>query len=872
MTKQSVGPQNGKHYQPSNITPGYQIDESKQSVGGQIGKPYKLSNITPGYQIDESKQSVGPQNGKHYETTDTTPGYQIGDESKQSVGPQNGKHYETTDTTPGYQIGETKQSVGRQNGNNYDPTNITPGYQMGERRKVIDRRTDKSYEPSNIAGGYQIDPSRKVVDSGNDRKYRATDIARGHQIDESKNIMERQIDEDQGPSDIAYVYQVDENGSKLLPGGIVQAEILADPNKDCQITVDQGGAVSYAEFSRTRTEEQKIPDMKQPTKYHVQPQSKPVSTEDPQPYVHTSSKKTVKISDQDDHYPSGGDRISEKSQEHKRSDGTTISSDADASSYSKPNSDHSPRAESLKSSYPAHSEDKHLVKGDFTQKLQSNGESYDKKPSGDRVVSPKSASAKTYKDEIIRGTEIKNHRKKLQEDDKKKHKNGPVRKSGQDTSSAVESMVTSASPTHSEKTVTSTDIKTDDKTQDSGESTSARTKDDEKSQESGKKPKKERVPIMCYRKGKEPPVLPAKKPPTVPVPDPSIESIPTVQAAEPPTSLQDRGVNTDNVETVTDSSESSDSSESIPRLCLCCNTAEAKYRSRLRGLPNQLQRALCDPCFIQNQQVTMPGSRPYYTYPGHVCCCYTMIKTETVRKIQRTVQELEDLDRERNLCSCTYGCKLHKHTGKRERCSKAVAYTLTFEDVEKTDSDDDLRRRHKRPPLEEVRVKIPHFVKKSKKDRENRKKSKHEKRKKHHKSDNDTKTLTLQDHLVTNRPNFIASAEERRQALIELAYMREERCQKYKQLLAMSNGVFSERNVSNKLSKPHMFSSKEMKKITANNYKKLPEVQKKLEENRNQQIKRANKILSDMFNRKLRERVLKGKLSLSTNTSVIKLT
>lgn len=46
-----------------------------------------------------------------------------------------------------------------------------------------------------------------------------------------------------------------------------------------------------------------------------------------------------------------------------------------------------------------------------------------------------------------------------------------------------------------------------------------------------------------------------------------------------------------------------------------------------------------------------------------------------------------------------------------------------------------------------------------------------------------------------------------------------------------------------------MFSSKEMKKITANNYKKLPEVQKKLEENRNQQIKRANKILSDMFNR-----------------------
>lgn len=51
------------------------------------------------------------------------------------------------------------------------------------------------------------------------------------------------------------------------------------------------------------------------------------------------------------------------------------------------------------------------------------------------------------------------------------------------------------------------------------------------------------------------------------------------------------------------------------------------------------------------------------------------------------------------------------------------------------------------------------------------------------------------------------------------------------------------------LAELRMFTSKEMKGITAKNYKKLPEVQKKLEENRNKQIKKANKMLSDIFNK-----------------------
>ncbi|GJQ75653.1 hypothetical protein Trydic_g17729 [Trypoxylus dichotomus] len=317
-----------------------------------------------------------------------------------------------------------------------------------------------------------------------------------------------------------------------------------------------------------------------------------------------------------------------------------------------------------------------------------------------------------------------------------------------------------------------------------------------------------------------------------------------------------------------DISESSFYSEDAPRICLCCNTAEAKYRSKLRDLPDQLRNALCDPCYFRNEQMYVPGTRPGYTYPGHVCSCYTVVKTEVVRNIQRTVQELEDLERERDFCSCTYGYRLQQHSGRKAARKKSIAYTLTFQDVEKTDSEDDHRRHHKKPPLDEVLVRIPRFVKKSLKDQENRRKSKHDKHSRHSKN-RKNKKLTLQDHLLTNRPNFIANAEERRKALIQLAYMREERCEKYKQLLAKSNGKFPEYNVNNKPSKPRMFTSKEMKEITAKNYKKLPEVQKKLEENRNAQIKKANKILSDVFNRKLRERVLKGKLTLSTSASVI---
>lgn len=45
-----------------------------------------------------------------------------------------------------------------------------------------------------------------------------------------------------------------------------------------------------------------------------------------------------------------------------------------------------------------------------------------------------------------------------------------------------------------------------------------------------------------------------------------------------------------------------------------------------------------------------------------------------------------------------------------------------------------------------------------------------------------------------------------------------------------------------------MFTSKEMKTITAKTYKKLPEVQQKKQQFKKQQINKANRLITNIFN------------------------
>lgn len=117
-----------------------------------------------------------------------------------------------------------------------------------------------------------------------------------------------------------------------------------------------------------------------------------------------------------------------------------------------------------------------------------------------------------------------------------------------------------------------------------------------------------------------------------------------------------------------------------------------------------------------------------------------------------------------------------------------------------------------------------------------------------------------------NKPGFVQAAEDRRKRLIELAESREKRCEKYKQLLALTNGklynhgdnndlstfytrLFFEFNFKHILELKRLFSCKQMKEMTNRKYKTLPEVQKKMEVRKTMLMAKANRLLVDMYNK-----------------------
>lgn len=121
------------------------------------------------------------------------------------------------------------------------------------------------------------------------------------------------------------------------------------------------------------------------------------------------------------------------------------------------------------------------------------------------------------------------------------------------------------------------------------------------------------------------------------------------------------------------------------------------------------------------------------------------------------------------------------------KARRGIAYTLTIEStppkVESPKGGND---------LPEIKIKVPdvraHKHKKSKdKENEDDVKEKPKKRKNHHSTA--APSMSLQEYLSMNKPGFVQSAEERRKCLLELAVMREERCDKYKQLLALTAGA-----------------------------------------------------------------------------------
>lgn len=201
---------------------------------------------------------------------------------------------------------------------------------------------------------------------------------------------------------------------------------------------------------------------------------------------------------------------------------------------------------------------------------------------------------------------------------------------------------------------------------------------------------------------------------------------------------------------VPSSSSSSETSEMGIRLCPCCRKNRISLPSEfsiggLTDYENKPSHILCHPCYMGSGQIESFGPKPFYTFPQHVCNCYTYMKTSTVKGIREAVKELQRLEAYEEYCTCLYrgnksnaiycaycSCKLknaHKRNG--------IAYQITFEKGTPEENKENL---HKRRSLEEIKIKVPApYHHKKHKDKKN--KDKTEKENGEEKKTNDEKEI-----------------------------------------------------------------------------------------------------------------------------------
>uniref|UniRef100_A0A6P7F4Q4 Uncharacterized protein LOC114326479 isoform X2 n=1 Tax=Diabrotica virgifera virgifera TaxID=50390 RepID=A0A6P7F4Q4_DIAVI len=316
--------------------------------------------------------------------------------------------------------------------------------------------------------------------------------------------------------------------------------------------------------------------------------------------------------------------------------------------------------------------------------------------------------------------------------------------------------------------------------------------------------------------------------------------------------------------------------------CCCCgNKVPLEQISLLRS--NNKQFSVCEVClkkrpiltticFANPEDTTTESSTPSKTVTDHFrraenyCTCKKSVKTKNFEYCQHCRQQLKKTQKNRN----------------------GIAYTLTLED--ETPEKFKSRSKKKIKKLEEIKIKVPNpFNRKQHKNRENNYRKDEDKMKRlesaedsenidimnngNYSSDEVCKTMnngkenkqcySLQEYLQKNRPHFVDAAEYRRLALINNKIERE--LNKDDQKLK-----FLEENANNnRLKRQKLFTEQEMREITKRNYKKLPEVQQKLTNQRKEKLRSADRFMADTLNRKIQNFVLKGKRSFPIDTNVV---
>ncbi|KAM7346860.1 uncharacterized protein ACRADG_006622 [Cochliomyia hominivorax] len=133
--------------------------------------------------------------------------------------------------------------------------------------------------------------------------------------------------------------------------------------------------------------------------------------------------------------------------------------------------------------------------------------------------------------------------------------------------------------------------------------------------------------------------------------------------------------------------------------------------------------------------------------------------------------------------------------------------------------------------------------------------------------------LTLQEHLERSKPKFLQQSKERKAILNQLQAMRQERDRQLREIIENTSFNSLDRRLNYlpppPIQKVRILNTKAMKALTNKRFSSLPEVVAKQEREIEEKKRRSNRILRDVFNRRLQKRVRSGKLSLNHSKTVI---
>lgn len=139
--------------------------------------------------------------------------------------------------------------------------------------------------------------------------------------------------------------------------------------------------------------------------------------------------------------------------------------------------------------------------------------------------------------------------------------------------------------------------------------------------------------------------------------------------------------------------------------------------------------------------------------------------------------------------------------------------------------------------------------------------------------ENDMVQISLQQAFQQYRPNVLANVQAREHIVKNLKSEREARAEVERNYFRQRQNLLSPNESLNQAlpeNGPRLMSTKKMRELTEKKIRKLPEIREKEVVRRYEEDKKTNRILSQVFSRKLRQHCLKGDVNVLHSKNLIR--